>query len=155
MVWGLEVAQPIMILSGHENVVETIAFANKDAVALLLTSKNKNGEEEIRGKSPEFIASAGRDKIIKIWDVWNGSCLMQLRGHDNWVKSVIFHPSGKYLISCSDDKSIRIWDLSSGSSTKKLLDAHSHFILTMAMNPRYPLLASGSVDKSIKIWDCR
>jgi platelet-activating factor acetylhydrolase IB subunit alpha len=155
MVWGLEATQPITILSGHENVVETVAFANKEAVALLLTSKNKNGEEEKRGKSPEFIASSGRDKTIRIWDVWNGSCLLILRGHDNWVKCVLFHPSGKYLISCSDDKSIRVWDLSSGSSAKKLLDAHGHFILTIAMNPRYPLLASGSVDKSIKIWECR
>lgn len=155
LIWGLEATQPVIILAGHENVVETVAFANKEAVALLLLSKNKNGEEEVKGKNPEFVASAGRDKVIKIWDVCNGNCLMLLRGHDNWVKSVLFHPSGKFLISCSDDKSIRVWDLSSGSSTKKLLDAHSHFILTIAMNPRYPLLASGSVDKSIKIWDCR
>lgn len=143
------------ILSGHENVVETVAFANKEAANLLLTSKNRNGEEEKRCKNPEFVASAGRDKIIRIWDVNSGSCLLMIRGHDNWVKSVLFHPSGKYLISCSDDKSIRVWDLSSGSSAKKLLDAHSHFILTLSLNPRYVLLASGSVDKSIKIWECR
>ena len=136
-------------------MVETVAFANKEAVGLLLTSKNRNPEEEKRGKTPEFVASAGRDKVIRIWDVLSASCLMMVRGHDNWVKTVLFHPSGKYLISCSDDKSIRVWDLASGSSTKKLLDAHGHFILTLAMNPRYTLLASGSVDKSIKIWECR
>jgi platelet-activating factor acetylhydrolase IB subunit alpha len=155
IVWGLESTQPLVILAGHENVVETVAFANKEANALLLASKNKNGEEEKRGKSPEFVASAGRDKVIRIWDLWNNSCLMVIRGHDNWVKTVVFHPSGKYIISCSDDKSIRVWDLGSGASVKKLLDAHSHFILTIAINPRYPLIASGSVDKSIKIWDCR
>jgi platelet-activating factor acetylhydrolase IB subunit alpha len=155
IVWGLEATQPICLLSGHENVVETVAFANKEAVSLLLTSKNRNPEEEKRGKNPEFVASAGRDKIIRIWDVLSASCMMMIRGHDNWVKTVLFHPSGKYLISCSDDKSIRIWDLASGSSSKKLLDSHSHFILTIALNSRYPLLASGSVDKSIKIWECR
>lgn len=155
IVWGIESTNPICLLAGHENVVETVAFAGKDAVSLLLTSKNRSAEEEIKGKSPEFVASAGRDKMIRIWDVVTASCLMVIRGHDNWVKGVIFHPSGKYLISCSDDKSIRVWDLATGSSTKKILDAHGHFILCIAMNPRYPLLASGSVDKSIKIWECR
>jgi platelet-activating factor acetylhydrolase IB subunit alpha len=155
MVWGLESTQPLVILAGHENVVETVAFANKEAIDTLLASKNRNGEEEKRAKSPEFVASAGRDKVIKLWDVWNGTCLSVIRGHDNWVKTVIFHPAGKYLISCSDDKSIRVWDIATGASVKKLMDAHAHFILNLAMNQRYPLLASGSVDKSIKIWDCR
>ncbi|OMJ93673.1 hypothetical protein SteCoe_3373 [Stentor coeruleus] len=155
IIWGLEATAPQLILTGHENVVETIAFANKEAIAVLLTSKNRSVEEEKRGKNPEFIASAGRDKIIRIWDVTNNNCMIHLRGHDNWVKTVLFHPSGKFLISCSDDKSIRVWDLTSGSCNKKLLDSHTHFILCIAMNPRYPLLASGSVDKSIKIWECR
>ena len=154
MVWGVEATQPLVILAGHENVVETVAFAHKLAVDVLMTARNK-GEEAKAGKAPEFIVSAGRDKSVRVWDVWNNSCVMTLRGHDNWVKGALFHPSGKHLISCSDDKSIRVWDLSSGNSCKKLLDAHSHFVLCIALNPRYPLLASGSVDKSIKIWDCR
>lgn len=154
IVWGVEATQPLVILSGHENVVETVAFAHKEAVAVLVNTKNK-GEEGKTSRNPEFIASGGRDKTIRVWDVWNASCLLVLKGHENWVKGVLFHPSGKHLISCSDDKSVRVWDLTSGSSCKKLLDAHSHFVLCIGLNPRYPLLATGSVDKSIKIWDCR
>ena len=36
---------------------------------------------------------------------------MTFASHENWVRCVIFHPSGKYLISSSDDKTIRILDI--------------------------------------------
>ena len=90
-----------------------------------------------------------------IWDVWRGTCITVLRGHDNWVRSLLFHPSGRFLYSCSDDKTIRIWDCKSGRSAKVLTDAHEHFVTCIALNPRYPLLASGSVDKTVKVWECR
>lgn len=47
-------------------------------------------------------------------------------GHDNWVRSLVFHPSGKYLLSVSDDKTLRIWELKT-KRCLKTLDAHSHF----------------------------
>lgn len=50
---------------------------------------------------------------------------------DNWVRSLIFHPSGKFLISCSDDKTIRTWDLATGRCLKTV-EAHDHFVTTMA-----------------------
>jgi platelet-activating factor acetylhydrolase IB subunit alpha len=31
--------------------------------------------------------------------------------HENWVRSVIIHPTGKFIISCSDDKTIRVLDV--------------------------------------------
>jgi len=58
----------------------------------------------------------------------NGNCLHIFEGHDNWVRGIAFHPTGKYLYSCSDDKSIRVWDTASGKNVKKYLEAHSHFI---------------------------
>lgn len=36
---------------------------------------------------------------------------MTFNSHENWVRSVIFHPSGKYILSSSDDKSIRVLDI--------------------------------------------
>lgn len=43
--------------------------------------------------------------------VTQGSCLRVFVAHENWVRSVFFHPSGKFIISSSDDKSIRIFDI--------------------------------------------
>lgn len=36
------------------------------------------------------------------------------KGHDNWVRGVVFHPSGKFLLSVADDKTMRVWELKTG-----------------------------------------
>jgi len=36
---------------------------------------------------------------------------MVFAAHDNWVRSTVFHSSGKYIISGSDDKTIRVMDI--------------------------------------------
>jgi platelet-activating factor acetylhydrolase IB subunit alpha len=52
-------------------------------------------------------------------------------GHDNWVRALVFHPSGKYLLSASDDKTIRVWDLKTGRCAKTI-EAHSHFVTCLS-----------------------
>lgn len=89
-------------------------------------------------------------------------------GHDNWIRALIFHPSGKYLLSASDDKTIRIWDLAQGRCIKTI-EAHGHFVTCMAWGRalvggqaaadgkpatearRINVLATGSVDQSVKV----
>lgn len=31
--------------------------------------------------------------------------------HENWVRSVLVHPSGAFILSASDDRSIRVFDM--------------------------------------------
>jgi platelet-activating factor acetylhydrolase IB subunit alpha len=156
-IWTLDNTAPAQTLTGHSNVVECVAFANSTAVKTLHSENGGSPEEEKTSASrqAEIVASGSRDKSIKLWDVWSGSCLATLNGHDNWVRGVAFHPSGKFLYSCSDDKSIRVWDNATSRCHKKLLDAHSHFVTCLAVNLRFPMMASGSVDKSVKVWECR
>jgi platelet-activating factor acetylhydrolase IB subunit alpha len=101
----------------------------------------------------DYLASASRDKTIKIWEVRNSRCVITLVGHDNWVTDLVFHPSGKYLLSSSDDKSIRVWDLSNGRCYRKIQNAHDHFVSTIDMKPK--VVVTGSVDKTLKVWNCR
>lgn len=58
-----------------------------------------------------YLASGSRDKTVKLWDPLKNACLATFTCHDNWVRSVLLHPNGKYIISCSDDKSIRVVDI--------------------------------------------
>lgn len=101
----------------------------------------------------DYLASAARDKTIKIWEVRNSRCVVTLLGHDNWVTDLVFHPNGKYLLSSSDDKSLRIWDLSNGRCYRKIQNAHDHFVSTIDMKGK--VVVTGSVDKTLKVWTCR
>ena len=94
-------------------------------------------------------------------------------GHDNWVRSVVFHSSGKYIISSSDDKSIRLWSIQLARSAKTISEAHPHFVTSVDFNTKFPIMASASVDmkvhtfpdissvqdvshkhRQVKIWEC-
>lgn len=61
--------------------------------------------------SPEntYLASAGLDSRIIIWDGKTFDRVMLLDQHQGFVKGLTWDPVGKYLASQSDDKSVKIW----------------------------------------------
>jgi len=72
---------------------------------------SQNSTNNNNNSGGQFLVSGSRDLKIKIWHVPTATCVKTLVGHDNWVRSVLFHPSGKFIVSSSDDKSICVWDL--------------------------------------------
>ncbi|RDB21224.1 Nuclear distribution protein PAC1 [Hypsizygus marmoreus] len=175
-IWDALTGESKFELRGHENDVEVVAFAPIAAYAAIRELARIPNTD--RTKRPGlYIASGARDKSIKLWDTSSGQMLRSLAGHDNWVRALAFHPSGKYLLSASDDKTIRVWELSTGRCVKTV-EAHGHFIPTLAWG-RQPasggapangangdaggaaaadpekvvnVVATGSVDQTIKIW---
>ena len=120
--------------------------------------QKENGNEEEKKASEteearDYLASASRDKTIRIWEVKNSRCVITLIGHDNWVTDLVFHGNGKFLLSSSDDMSIRIWDLTNGRQYRKLEKAHTSFVTSIDMKGK--TVVTGSVDKALKVWACR
>lgn len=179
-----------MQLRGHEHVVECALFAPVNAYpairelaglkvcpvclssSLYTNFQQPPAANDTRAKSPGvYVATGSRDKTIKLWDALSGQCLRTFVGHDNWIRALVFHPTGKYLLSASDDKTIKVWDLVNGRCTKTV-EAHSHFVTCMAWGRavtggnkemangdgsagkearRINVLATGSVDQTIKV----
>lgn len=183
-IWDLTTGETKLELRGHEHVVEVAVFTPDTANAAIreMAGIPIPAPQDSRSKDhlPSFVVTGSRDKTIRIWDCSSGQCLKTLVGHDNWIRSIVFHPNGRHLLSCSDDKTIRAWDLRTGRCVK-VVDAHDHFVTSMAwgrasaggdapttnadsaghlnggQHPHKPqrvvsVLATGSVDQSIKIW---
>jgi platelet-activating factor acetylhydrolase IB subunit alpha len=168
-VWDFASGETKAELRGHEHVVECAVFAPVSAYAAI---RELGGMPAAPGtKAPgSFAATGSRDKTIRIWDTQSGQCLRELRGHDNWVRAIVFHPQGKHLLSASDDKTLRVWDLLTGRCLKTV-DAHGHFVTCMAWGRatmggaaegdkaaagkdeprRINVIATGSVDQTIKV----
>ncbi|GMF16054.1 unnamed protein product [Phytophthora lilii] len=59
----------------------------------------------------KFLLSGSRDRTVRLWEAFSGMQLMLFASHENWVREVRFHPSGKYALSAGEDKSIRVFDI--------------------------------------------
>eukprot|EP00455_Lapot_gusevi_P033709 TRINITY_DN3693_c0_g1_i3.p1 TRINITY_DN3693_c0_g1~~TRINITY_DN3693_c0_g1_i3.p1 ORF type:complete len:251 (-),score=18.20 TRINITY_DN3693_c0_g1_i3:225-872(-) len=172
--WGLKNFTCLQVLRDHDHVVECVAFSNAAADKFLnqiprtLEGDSKSETTDgsmsapatpvLAANSPggAYVASGSRDKSIKIFHVESGSCVLTLSGHDNWVRSVMFHPCGKYILSCGDDKTIRVWDLSKGGRMhRKIENAHDLFVTSIDYSRTLPALASGGLDNVLRIWECR
>ncbi|KAH7889543.1 WD40-repeat-containing domain protein [Phlebopus sp. FC_14] len=131
-------------LRGHDHQIEVVCFApvaSYNAIRELAGVPNTD-----RIKRPgSYVATGSRDKTIKLWDTQSGQMLKNLAGHDNWVRALVFHPSGKLLLSASDDKTIRVWELSTGRCMKTV-EAHTHFVATIAWGRQKVSLGSGKAN---------
>lgn len=68
------------------------------------------------------------------------------------MRSLVFHPCGRYLFSCADDKSIRVWDLNKQRLHSKIDDAHAGFVASIDWHPKASLLASGATTRDVNVW---
>ncbi|KAK5944212.1 Lissencephaly-1 [Knufia obscura] len=143
--WDAQTGEVKITFEGHEHYLEAVAFAPAASYKHLsaLAGYKKPPPPSSSG---EFLATAGRDKLIKIWDN-RGTCHKTLIGHDNWVKAVIFHPGGRYLLSVSEDKTIRCWDLAQEAKCVKVIaDAHEHFVTDVRWAPDMNLQSNGTTN---------
>lgn len=98
-----------------------------------------------------LLATGGRDRIARLWDVPSGQLLHTLTGHDSWIKGVAFSPAGNLLATASADHTVRLWNTATG----ELADVFSDFadgVHTVAFSPDGGMLATGS-GNAAQIWD--
>eukprot|EP00939_MAST-03C_sp_MAST-3C-sp1_P002194 g2194.t1 len=164
VIWKMPTGVKVSTLLDHDHVVESVAFSNAKFDLSLKTSHaeaegktiiDTGRSAEDLGKGGTYLVSASRDKTVKVWNVATATCAYTLRGHDNWVRGVAFHPQGQFVLSVSDDRSVRVWDVAKQKCVRTIAGAHDHFVQCLSMHPAVPLVVTGGVDMQVRIWACR
>jgi WD40 repeat protein/serine/threonine protein kinase len=130
-IWDTELGHRVRQLRGHTWTVPNVAFDRTGA----------------------FLASAGGDGTVFIWDPCSGQKLGTLQPrHEGSVTSVVFSPDGKYLASGSLDRTVKLWTTGSWKLSRAISDAHGG-VKNVAFAPDSRRLAWGGTDATVKVAD--
>jgi WD40 repeat protein len=68
-----------------------------------------------------YVASAGNDKIIRVWTSMDSRKARDLIGHAEHIYSLAFHPSGQFLVSGDIKGNLKQWDVETGQVVRELV----------------------------------
>jgi WD40 repeat protein len=138
--WDATTDKPLHTLRGQQGSVWSVAFSPDGA--LLASASCKNA----------FTASAGEDRMIRLWDVAAGKEIRHFGGHAGGYYQVAFAPDGRTLASAGEDGQVRIWEVYSGLE-RHPFSGHRGPVSSVVFSTDGKVLASGSSDTTILIWD--
>ena len=99
-----------------------------------------------------FVASAGIDGLVRIWDPATGREQATLAGHRGGVNAVAIAPDGRFVASAGIDGLVRIWDPATGRE-QATLAGHRGGVNAVAIAPDGRFVASAGIDGLVRIWD--
>jgi WD40 repeat protein len=139
---------------------------------ILQTGHTRSANAVAFSPDNRWLASGGKDNVIKIWDLANGNVLRTLYGHTSNVNALAVSPDGKLLASSSgdindkrdlgtftqggvvggaEDNTVRIWSVETGRQLQ-VLRGHELPVGAIAFSNDGRSLTSAGGD-AVKVWD--
>ncbi|QDU20257.1 WD40 repeat domain-containing protein [Urbifossiella limnaea] len=98
-----------------------------------------------------FVASAGADAVVRVFDTRTKAEVRGLRGHAEWTTALAFGPGGRLLVSGGADKKVLAFELTPQEGATPV--GHMLKINAVAVSPDGKTAATGSDDRTVKLWD--
>ena len=108
----------------------------------------------------QWIASAGRDGQVGLWNVDDGKLVTTLKGEIGSFFGIAFSPDGSLLAAAGGDANyqrdipgkIMVWDLAS-RVLKLTITGHTKGVCSVAFDRKGERLTSASFDNTVRVWD--
>jgi WD40 repeat protein len=98
------------------------------------------------------LVTAGRDGLVKLWDVASGRPLRTMERHYMWVEALAFSRDGRTLASAGRDGAIRLWDAATG---KEVCPQPGHLwcVSAAVLSPDGKTAITAGRDSTLRWWD--
>lgn len=98
----------------------------------------------------KYILTSSYDNSAVVWDINSGKCIVELKGHSDYVYSANYNFDGNYIVTASKDKTIKIWHAESGV---EVLSIQTNSAVNYAsFRPDGKAVVSAHDDGTIRIW---
>ncbi len=99
------------------------------------------------------LASAGSDKLVRLWDLATCKNVATLTGHTGWVHWVAFSPDGKTLATAGEEDAIKLWDVATRRVTTTLGGDAQIDCVRYSPNGRFLAAIGNAEAPRIALWD--
>jgi len=101
----------------------------------------------------QYLAVAGSDKNIYIFDVAKHSLVKKLIGHTRPIGSVKFSPDGKFLVSTAEYENLRVWDWQNEVLLKETVTSLWHEKRKIDFSPDGKYFVTNGNRTTIEVWN--
>jgi len=142
----------------------SIAVGSAEGDVILWDLPDMKSHRVLRGHGPMFVvwlafsadsrylASAGFDHAVKVWQIETATCVATLQAHHGPVGAVVFTPDGSQLISSSHDGQIIFWETKNWTCVQAI-QADPGQVAAIALSPDGRTLLSGHERGQIELRD--
>jgi RNA polymerase sigma factor (sigma-70 family) len=98
------------------------------------------------------LAAAGRDGVVRLWDLGEGKEVGRFEGHEGVVSALAFSADGERLLTGGADGTVRLWRAETGKEVRQF-DGHHGLVSAVAFSPDAKRAASSGADGAVRVWD--
>lgn len=101
--------------------------------------------------SGRWLAAAGDDHRVRIWDRETDRLVGTITGHTDWVRALAFCPDGQLLASAGNDRRVVLWSVPDGKRVREL-QAPAGAIASLTFSPSGQFLAVAGFETPLKVY---
>jgi WD40 repeat protein len=101
--------------------------------------------------SGKLIATACKDKCLRVWDAKSKKLLFEKSAHDDTVRSVSFNRDERLIVTTSVDQTARVWDAATGKAIGHPM-RHPEWVVDAAFSPDSSMIVTACHDGWAHLW---